>query len=118
MDVYFPGGESWYYDTAVTCVLVIIDVFSGFVVLSPLQSTSKAETQSVLRAFCHRFGSPRVVQSDLGSEFSGLEEALDDMFKLSGAVIEHRSSRPNNPRTNGRAEGDSGCSAPCKQVLL
>jgi RNase H-like domain found in reverse transcriptase/Reverse transcriptase (RNA-dependent DNA polymerase)/Integrase zinc binding domain/Integrase core domain/Chromo (CHRromatin Organisation MOdifier) domain/Retrotransposon gag protein/Zinc knuckle len=81
-------------------LLVIICVFTGFVVLCPCKN-SEAETiaRKLWKLFC-LIGFPRILQSDNGPEF--VNEVLRVVVKLSG--INHRFISPYNPRADGKVE--------------
>ncbi len=81
-------------------ILTVVDVFTGFVVLKP---TKTKEMECIARClwsiFCD-FGTPRILQSDNGSEFvNQVVKALVNLFS-----IEHRLSTAYHPSTNGLVE--------------
>ena len=81
-------------------LLVIIDVFTGFVILRPVKN-KEMETiaRKLFKIFC-LIGLPKILQSDNGTEFSnGVIRAL---VKLTG--IEQRLISPYNPRADGKVE--------------
>jgi hypothetical protein len=87
-----------------TTLLVIIDVFTGFVQLRACASSTAEEIARVLwDTFCS-FGFPKILQSDNGHEF--VNDLLRALVKLSG--IEHRFISPYNPRADGKVERSIG----------
>lgn len=87
-----PGGY--------TALLVVIDVFSGFVVLYPIKTTSAACVAEKLWELCCLFGFPNILQSDNGPEFANaVVRELTELMKIS-----HRFIAPYNPRCDGKVE--------------
>jgi hypothetical protein len=81
-------------------LLVLIDVFTGFVVLRPLKSTTADEVaQHLWDIFCI-IGIPKILQSDNGPEFQN--QILKALCKLTG--IDKRYIAPYNPRADGKVE--------------
>ncbi len=80
--------------------LVLVDVFSGFIVLRPLKD-KKATTiaRELWEVFC-TLGVPKVLQSDNGTEFCN--ETLRALNKLVG--VPHRFISEYNPRADGKVE--------------
>ena len=93
--VHLPPSPEGY-----TALLVIIDVFTGFVILRAVKSTSADIIARKLWKIFTIFGIPKILQSDNGSEFSN--EILRVLEKLVG--IEHRFISPYNPRADGKVE--------------
>ena len=83
-----------------TVLLVIIDVFTGFIILRPLKTNSADIVARKLWKVFAIFGIPKILQSDNGSEFSN--EIIRILVKLVG--IEHRFISPYNPRADGKVE--------------
>jgi transposase InsO family protein len=81
-------------------LLVIIDVFTGFVILRPI-ITNSAEiiAKELWLVFC-TFGLPKILQSDNGSEFTN--KVLRAMSTITG--FDHRFIAPYNPRCDGKVE--------------
>ena len=78
-------------------MLVVLDVFSRFIFLRPLQSKSSTEVAAhVIQIFCD-VGPPRIVQTDQENEFKGLMEKVMDKFSI---TIIH--SRPYHPQSQGK----------------
>jgi hypothetical protein len=86
--VHLPGNNGY------TVLLVIIDVFTGFVILRALSTNTATNIAQVLLEIFSLFGLPKILQSDNGSEFSN--EILHAYTKLSG--FDHRFITPYNPR--------------------
>jgi transposase InsO family protein len=83
-----------------THCLVLVDVFTGFIVLRPLKTKSAPEvTRTLWEIFC-LIGIPRVLQSDNGKEF--VNETLSTLNKLIG--VPHRFISEYNPRADGKVE--------------
>lgn len=87
-----PGGF--------TALLVFIDVFTGFVILRPIKTTSAEIVANELWNVCCLFGIPKILQSDNGPEF--VNNVIRSLTKLAG--IEHRYIAPYNPRADGKVE--------------
>jgi hypothetical protein len=93
--VHLPASKDGY-----TAMLVIIDVFTGFIQLRPMRTTSaECVAQELWSLFCI-FGLPKIVQSDNGPEF--VNNMLRALVKLTG--IDHRFISPYNPRADGKVE--------------
>jgi hypothetical protein len=93
--VHLPPSPDGY-----TTLLVVIDVFTGFVILRPCKSSSAEEiAQEIWDIFC-TFGFPKILQSDNGHEF--VNDLLRALVKISG--IDHRFISPYNPRADGKVE--------------
>jgi len=93
--VHMPPSPTGY-----TTLLVIIDVFTGFVLLRTCKSSSAEEiARKLWKVFC-TFGFPKILQSDNGHEF--VNEVLRTLVKICG--IEHRFISPYNPRADGKVE--------------
>lgn len=85
-------------------LLVCIDVFTGFVILRPLKTTTAEVVANELWSIFAIIGWPKVLQSDNGPEF--VNEVLRALVKLIG--IEHRFITPYNPRADGKVERSIG----------
>jgi hypothetical protein len=81
-------------------ILVALDIFSRFVILSPMISKSADDVaQSLLTTFS-RFGFPSTLISDNGSEFkNSTVKGISELSKFT-----QKFSLPYNPRVNGSAE--------------
>ena len=97
-----------------TCLLVLIDVFTGFVLLRPIKTNSADIVANELWQVCCTFGLPKIVQSDNGPEF--VNNVLRAMVNCCG--IDHRLISPYNPRADGKVERAIGtvCSIIKKQL--
>ena len=93
--VHLPPSPEGY-----TVLLVIIDVFTGFVILRALRTKSAEGIARKLWKVFTIFGIPKILQSDNGSEFSN--EILRTLNKLVG--FEQRFISPYNPRADGKVE--------------
>ena len=87
-----PGGFK--------ALLVMIDVFTGFVILRPIVTTTADIIANEIWNVCCIFGMPKILQSDNGPEF--VNEVIRALVKLAG--IEHRFIAPYNPRCDGKVE--------------
>lgn len=93
--VHLPPSPDGY-----TALLVIIDVFTGFVLLRPLKTNSaEIVARKLWKIFCV-FGLPKILQSDNGPEF--VNEVLRALVQING--IDHRLISPYNPRADGKVE--------------
>jgi len=81
-------------------LLVVIDVFTGFILLRALKGhTAEMVAEKLLLIFAD-FGFPKIIQSDNGPEFAN--DVLRSLVKISG--INHRLISPYNPRCDGKVE--------------
>jgi hypothetical protein len=97
--VHLPVSPDGY-----TVLLVVIDVFTGFVILRPLKTNDAASVARKLwKLFC-MFGLPKIIQSDNGPEF--VNDILRCLVKITG--IDHRLISPYNPRADGKVERSIG----------
>jgi hypothetical protein len=87
-----PGGF--------TALLVIIDVFTGFIILRPIKTTSAEIIAYEFWLVCCTFGLPKIIQSDNGPEF--VNNVIRSLVKLTG--VDHRFISPYNPRADGKVE--------------
>jgi hypothetical protein len=84
--------------------LVIICVFTGFIILRPIKTNSaEIVANELVQLFC-TFGWPKIIQSDNGPEFTN--DVLRAVVKLSN--IDHRLISPYNPRADGKVERSIG----------
>ena len=81
-------------------LLVIIDVFTGFVILRAVRSTSAEIVARELWEVICLFGVPKIIQSDNGVEF--VNQVMRALLRLTG--VEHRLIAPYNPRADGKVE--------------
>jgi len=81
-------------------LLVVIDVFTGFVVLRPLKDQSAATVARKLwKIFC-LIGPPKILQSDNGSEF--VNDIIRALVKVTG--IDQRLITAYHPQADGKVE--------------
>ena len=80
--------------------LITVDYFSGFSEVDKLKDTTSMTVITKLKAHFARYGSPEVVVSDNGPQFSCLN------FNIFAKKwdFEHRPSSPGNSKANGKAE--------------
>jgi transposase InsO family protein len=81
-------------------LLVITDVFSGFVILRALAHDSAESVATTLLDVISLIGPPRILQSDRGSEF--VNAVIDSFSRLTG--IERRLASAYHPQTEGKVE--------------
>jgi transposase InsO family protein len=79
---------------------VLVDVFTGFVMLEPLKDKEMNTIARALWHVCSVIGLPRILQSDNGSEF--VNKVLSTFCRLFG--ITRRYIAPYNPRVDGKVE--------------
>jgi len=80
--------------------LITVDYLSSFFEIDRLQSTTSEAVIKKLKNHFSRYGSPDVVISDNGPQYSSEEFAK---FSMSWD-FEHRTSSPGNSKANGKAE--------------
>lgn len=80
--------------------LVTVDYYSNFWEIDRLESTKSSSVIRKLRAHFARYGSPSVLISDCGSQFTS--EEFYDFIK--DWDIEHRTTSPKHSQSNGMAE--------------
>jgi hypothetical protein len=97
--VHLPESREGY-----KVLLVIIDVFTGFVWLKALKSNNAENVAVALWELFCTFGLPKILQSDNGSEF--INEIIRSLVRIAG--IDHRLIAPYNPRTDGKVERSIG----------
>ena len=88
VDMRNVGGK----DSRFHYILSVIDVFSRYIFLKPLETKSSKEVASVLMRIYDEFGPPRILQSDRGTEFKGAVQEL--MSRLGVRVILSASYKP------------------------
>jgi transposase InsO family protein len=80
--------------------LLVIDVFTGFLMLRALRNQEARTVAAALWEICSIIGPPKIIQSDNGPQFiSGTIRALT---RLLG--VEHRLISEYNPRADGKVE--------------
>ena len=82
-------------------LLVLVDVFTRFVLLKAVKSINGAEVALALWEWFCVIGPPKVIQSDRGPEF--INEVIEALCKHEG--IHHRFTTAYNPRANSVVEG-------------
>ena len=85
-------------------ILVVVDVFSRFVLLRPLKTKAAEEVARALWRIMCDFGAPKIIQSDNGREF--VNAVMAELLQLEG--VDHRLVAAYNPRANGVAERHVG----------
>ncbi|KAL9960366.1 hypothetical protein ACROYT_G033814 [Oculina patagonica] len=80
-------------------VLSVIDVFSRFLWLVPMESKSSSRVAKLLQQIYDKHGPPDRLQSDRGPEFEGQLRSLCKQFK-----IKMIKSRPYHPQSQGKVE--------------
>jgi len=81
-------------------LLVVIDVFSGYLVLSALRTKNSPEIASSLWKIFSTLGLPKIMQSD--REPTLRSQVMKDFIKIVGAYF--RGSIPYEPHANGKVE--------------
>jgi transposase InsO family protein len=83
-----------------THLLLIIDAFTKFIIITPVKNTKTASSIKALTAYFHTFGVPKRVISDRGTSFTS------NKFKefLSGLGVKHVLNAVSTPRANGQVE--------------
>ena len=84
--------------------LIIIDHYSKYPLVIELRATTSAAIATHFRSVCSMFGSPKVLVSDNGPPYIG--EAMKQFTYSWG--IEHITSIPHYPKSNGLAERTVG----------
>ena len=87
------GGITYKY------IMSVIDIFSRFVFLRPLQSKESAEVAENLRNIYNEHGPPEILQSDQGTEFKGVVKTLCEALNV--RIIK---SSAYSPQTQGKDE--------------
>jgi transposase InsO family protein len=80
--------------------LVVIDVFTGFIMLEPIPNKEASTVARALWKICCVIGLPRILQSDNGTEFCN--QIIESLCRLTG--ISRRYIAPYNPRADGKVE--------------
>lgn len=97
--LHLPASAGGY-----TALLVVIDIFTGFIILRPLKTNTAEIVAGKLWKIFTLFGLPKILQSDNGSEFAN--DVIRALVKLTG--IDHRLISPYNPRADGKVERSIG----------
>ena len=93
------GGSVKFQGIIYRYVLSVMDVFSRFIWLRPLQSKNSKAIAAELKSIYMENGSPLVLQSDQGSEFKGAVKIL--CHKMHVKMV---NSRPYHPQSQGKVE--------------
>uniref|UniRef100_A0A914CQ61 RNA-directed DNA polymerase n=1 Tax=Acrobeloides nanus TaxID=290746 RepID=A0A914CQ61_9BILA len=80
--------------------LLIVDAYSKWPEIYEMKSTTSRATIRKLQYFCDHYGSPKILVSDNGTQFTSHEFA--DFCELNG--ITHIRSAPYHPQSNGQVE--------------
>lgn len=80
--------------------LVLVDIFSGFLILKPLKTKKASEIARMLWEIFALVGTPKILQSDNGAEF--VNQIVRTLVRLQG--IEQRFISQYNPRADGKVE--------------
>jgi transposase InsO family protein len=83
-----------------TVLLVVVDVFTGFVWLRPLKQRTAVETAKALIGIFQDFGAPKIIQGDSDPAFTS--DLMTELFKSLG--IEARLTAPYTPEKHGKVE--------------
>jgi len=81
-------------------ILVVIDLFTSFVLTRPLKTKSAQETALELLKIVGDFGPPKIIQSDAGSEFCN--SIVEELCSLTGTEL--RISTPYYKHSTGSVE--------------
>ena len=76
-------------------IMSVIDIFSWFVFLHPLQTTESAEVVEHLLDIYNEHGPPEILQSDQGTEFKGVVKTICESLNVNAAYT---------PQTHGKDE--------------
>jgi hypothetical protein len=83
-----------------TALLVLIDVFTGFLFLRAVLDTTAVTIAQHLWEIFSIIGFPRIIQSDNGPEY--VSDVIRTLIKLTG--MDQRLISPYNPRADGKVE--------------
>ena len=81
-------------------LLVLVDVFTGFVVLKAIENKEAATVARAVWEICCVIGIPKILQCDNGKEFSN--KIVNALCRLTG--INRRFIAAYNPRSDGKVE--------------
>jgi len=95
-------------------LLVIIDLFTSFVIAFPIKDRSAKSVAQKLWHVCSLFGLPSILQSDNGKEFCN--SVLKEMVKI--MQLDLRYIAPYNPRCDGAVERAVGVISTTIRKLL
>ena len=80
-------------------IMSVIDIFSRFVFLRPLQTKESSEVAENLLDIYNEHGPPEILQSDRGTEFKGVVKAICEALNV--RIIK---SAAYSPQTQGKDE--------------
>ena len=80
--------------------LVVVDYFSKFLIVRKIPSSTSSAVIKELGMIFSEFGNPQIFRSDNGSCYSSQEFK----FFMQNWLVEHRTSSPHYPQSNGLAE--------------
>jgi transposase InsO family protein len=80
--------------------LVLVDVFTGFVVLEPIANKEASTIARAIWKICCVIGVPKILQTDNGREFSN--KVVNTLCRLTG--VNRKFIAPYNPRSDGKVE--------------
>lgn len=86
-------------------VLSVVDIFSRFLWLRPLERKSSHHVSRALKPIYNEHGPPDRLQSDRGTEFEGRVRALCEKLNFK---IKRIRSRPYHPQSQGKVERSHG----------
>ena len=78
-------------------IMSVIDIFSRFVFLRPLQTKESAEVAEHLLDIYNEHGPPEILQSDQGTEFKGVVKTICESLNV--RIIK---SAAYSPQTQGK----------------
>ena len=78
-------------------IISVIDIFSRFVFLRPLQTKESADFAEHLLDIYHEHGPPEILQSEQGTEFKGLVKTICESLNV--RIIK---SAAYSPQTQGK----------------
>ena len=78
-------------------IMSVIDIFSRFVFLRPLQTKESSEVAENLLDIYNEHGPPEILQSDRGTEFKGVVKAICEALNV--RIIK---SAAYSPQTRGK----------------
>ena len=82
------------------CVLVCVDMFTRWVEVLPLRRHNAVSVAEAFIEICTRFGPPRVIRCDNGSEFRN--HIVESLFHVFGVSVSHGAVR--HPQSQGGGE--------------
>lgn len=89
-----------YLDLNGKMVLIMVDAYSKWIEAWVTKTMTSKETEEKVKEACARFGLPKTMVSDNGTQFTASN--MQKFFKRNG--IRHITSPPGHPQSNGLAE--------------